>query len=255
MSFLFPVLSRNNHDYCVDWILRYKPGYEFRILDFGCGAGELINTLRARGISAYGCDIFFEGGDYSELVDPVLFRDVIRKFDLNKNIIPFEKSSFDLVVNNQVLEHVQDMDSTLSEICRVLKPGGLLLSLFPHKNVWHEGHCGVPFLHWFPKKNKIRVYYAAILNSIGFGYHQADKNAVTWSRDFCNWLDKWTFYRDQKEIDFIFSKYFVEKKNLEGQWLQFRINKKNLYTLLSPYLQKLIVNLFGGLVFQVRKHA
>ena len=35
-----------------------------------------------------------------------------------------------------------------SKIHRVLKPGGTLLSLSPDKSVWHEGHCGVPFLHW-----------------------------------------------------------------------------------------------------------
>ena len=35
----------------------------------------------------------------------------------------------------------------LAKISRVLKPGGMVLSLFPDKGVWREGHCGIPFLH------------------------------------------------------------------------------------------------------------
>jgi len=53
---------------------------------------------------------------------------------------PFVTGSFDLVINNQVLEHVTDLDVVVHEIARVLKPGGSCLSLFPDKGVWREGH-------------------------------------------------------------------------------------------------------------------
>lgn len=35
------------------------------VLDYGCGAGQIVQSLVARGVDAYGCDVFYEGGDYS----------------------------------------------------------------------------------------------------------------------------------------------------------------------------------------------
>ena len=45
--------------------------------------------------------------------------------------LPFEDESFDLFVSGDVFEHIPDLDKCLSEILRVLKPGGLLVSSFP----------------------------------------------------------------------------------------------------------------------------
>ena len=41
--------------------------------------------------------------------------------------LDFPDASFDLVVNNMVFEHVEDLDAVLAEIQRVLKPGGRIL--------------------------------------------------------------------------------------------------------------------------------
>ncbi len=45
-------------------------------------------------------------------------------------LMPFESNSFDLVSSFNSLDHVDDFDAAISEICRVLKPGGdfLLIS-------------------------------------------------------------------------------------------------------------------------------
>jgi ubiquinone/menaquinone biosynthesis C-methylase UbiE len=47
------------------------------------------------------------------------------------NVIPFPNCMFDLVINNQVMEHVQNIDAILSEIHRVLKPNGIVLRADP----------------------------------------------------------------------------------------------------------------------------
>lgn len=78
-------------------------------------------------------------GDYSAQLSSELFDGgVIRRMDVNR--IPFETESFDFMVNNQVMEHVPDLDGVLNEILRVLKPGGTVLSLFPDGGVRREGH-------------------------------------------------------------------------------------------------------------------
>lgn len=45
--------------------------------------------------------------------------------------MPFAADSFDVVVSNDVLEHVPDLERALAEAFRVLKPGGWVLATFP----------------------------------------------------------------------------------------------------------------------------
>lgn len=57
-------------------------------------------------------------------------------FYYDGNVFPFQEGEYDSVVTNQVLEHVFNPDQFLSEINRVLKPGGSLLLTVPF--VWDE---------------------------------------------------------------------------------------------------------------------
>lgn len=54
----------------------------------------------------------------------------IQKIDIHN--IPFEADFFDLVICNHVLEHVADDQKALTEICRVLKKGGLAILQTPY---------------------------------------------------------------------------------------------------------------------------
>ena len=103
-----------------------------RVLDFGCGEGEEVEAWRTAGYEAYGCDIVLERhGEWLSLIEQP-YR------------LPFEDASFDLVVSNQVLEHVQDHDAAFREISRVLKPGATSLHLFPARWMPIEVHSHVP---------------------------------------------------------------------------------------------------------------
>jgi SAM-dependent methyltransferase len=211
-----------------------------------------VKELRRRGVDGFGCDVFYEGGDSSSLIEPALLNTVIRRME--GNTIPYESTSFDFVVNNQVMEHVENLDSVLAEIRRVLKPGGMVINLFPDKGVWREGHCGVPFLHWFPKGTRPRVYYAAAFRTLGFGYHKKNLSIVRWSEDFCDWLDQWTFYRTRTEIDSTYDKYFCDVRHIEEHWLQVRLGKRKIVAVWLPALiQQLVVRKLAGLIFVARK--
>lgn len=238
----------NNYEFCASYVSKLAAGKPTTALDYGCGSGHIVSALLNKGIDAKGCDIFYAGGDYSNSVPSELLGTVIKPME--NGIIPFPDESFDFVVNNQVLEHVEDIDSVLAEIHRVLKPGGQVLSLFPDKSVWREGHCGIPFLHWFPKGSKSRVYYAAFLRALGMGHFTGDKSILQWSRDFCEWLDKWTTYRSYREIRAAFDRRFVRLTHIEEQWLQERLGQRAaIIGWLPKQVRQWVVRKLGGLVF------
>lgn len=49
----------------------------------------------------------------------------------NLQALSFPNKVFDVVVVNDVFEHVPDIDCCLAEICRVTRPGGRLITTFP----------------------------------------------------------------------------------------------------------------------------
>jgi hypothetical protein len=75
-----------------------------------------------------------------------------------------------------------------------------------------------------------------------------------WSQDFCEWLDKWTCYRTQQEIDTSYNKYFCDTRHIEDDWLQKRLgNKKSLVSWLPSSVQQLVVKKLAGIVFVSKK--
>ena len=225
----------NNYEFCAAWAAQQNPS---RVLDYGCGAGQIVGLLRNRGIEAFGCDSFYDGGSYEQSI-PENLRPFVSRMTEH---IPFPDASFDVVVSNTVLEHVPDLDAVLSELRRVLKPGGVTLNVFPHREVWREGHCGIPFLHRFPR-GPARLYYAACLRALGFGYHANGKNPMQWSRDFCAWLDDWTHYRTLAEIRETFSKHFSDTTHREAEWFLMRTGLK-----LPPLVGQALARKGAGLV-------
>ncbi len=238
----------NNYEFCAQWVFDQNSGSTVRVLDYGCGVGEIVSLLREGDVDAYGCDVFYEGGDHSENIDTDLVQTgVIQRME--GTAIPFDDNAFDLVVNNQVLEHVTDIDEVLAEMRRVLKPGGAVLSVFPHKEVWREGHCGIPFLHRFRKHSRVRVLYAGLLRSLGFGYNKGDKKVMQWSRDFCQWLDDWTSYRSRAELETAFLLHFAHIQHIEDTWFRQRLVKRSaLVNGLPKAVQKFFAVKMAGLV-------
>lgn len=242
-----------NYEFCARWVMDQRQLDRARVLDYGCGGGEIVRRLRDSGVEAFGCDVFYEGGNYSVAVGSELFESgIVRRID--GGTIPFDDESFDYVLNNQVMEHVEDLDAVLGEIRRVMKPGGILLSLFPDRGVWREGHCGIPFLHWFPKESGARVWYATALRLLGLGHHTAGLGPYAWSRGACSWLDRWTHYRPRHEINALFDRHFVDICHIEDDWLELRYGRRYKWVHSVPrFLRRLVVRKLGGLVFTARK--
>jgi SAM-dependent methyltransferase len=242
----------SNYEFCAQWVVDRAESRLVTVLDYGCGMGEIVRLLRAKKIDSFGCDVFYDAAEYSELeVDP-LFGTVIKQMD--GNIIPFEDNYFDFIVSNQVIEHVEDLRFTFSEFSRTLKPGGQILSLFPDKNVWREVHVEIPFLHWFAKGSSFRVYYAYLLRLLGMGSFKGEKTPMQWSQDACTWIDKWTHYRSSVEIDREYSTNFADVRSIEVMWLQERLgSRRSSISWMPEFFQQLLARKLAGRAIVARK--
>jgi SAM-dependent methyltransferase len=65
--------------------------------------------------------------------------------------LPFADATFDLVVLDQVIEHVNDQSRVLAEAFRVLKPGGAMYVACPNYLRFYEPHYKIWFFPLLPK--------------------------------------------------------------------------------------------------------
>ncbi|MBT4765015.1 class I SAM-dependent methyltransferase [bacterium] len=94
------------------------------LLEPGCGRGEHLRLFKDLGVNTYGLDLSPES--------PLLAKDLnISACDLETDKLPYPDNHFDVVYSKSFLEHLQDPSKFLKEAYRVLKPGGLLLSMVP----------------------------------------------------------------------------------------------------------------------------
>jgi SAM-dependent methyltransferase len=199
---------------------REHPGA--RVLDFGCGAGNLVAAGRACGIEMCGADIYYGGSQTraDAQASGLLGTAII---EVSGGRIGFPDRYFDLVVNNQVLEHVEDLKAVLVEIHRILKPGGQVLSIFPSRDVFREGHIGIPFSHWFRRGSRRRFYYTWALRWMGLGtWKEQAPTARQWAVTKLEWIDRYTHYRSRREIFETFNRYFRSEMR-ESDYIRFRL--------------------------------
>ena len=101
-----------------------------RVLDYGCGNGAFLERIAGRGVAYTGVDI--DGARMAEVAPELRSHLMVIAPD---QPLPFSSGSFDTVVILEVIEHVRDERAVLSELARVLAPGGRLLLTTPHKGL------------------------------------------------------------------------------------------------------------------------
>lgn len=126
-----------------------------RVLVDGCGLGMYVRALRPFAHTVVGLDIEVERvreGTRAGIAPLLAGR---------AEALPFLASCFDLVLSNEVLEHVTDDRQALREILRVLRPGGRLVLFVPNRGYPFETHGvywrgqyhfgNIPFVNYLPR--------------------------------------------------------------------------------------------------------
>jgi SAM-dependent methyltransferase len=106
-----------------DWIDEMNGGQ--RVLDLGAGAGSLKSF-------EYACSVICVDSDKDAFANPYAPQSTVRRVIALGESLPFAPSSFDLVLCHHVLEHVVQVEGTLREISRILKPDGRLYISVPN---------------------------------------------------------------------------------------------------------------------------
>jgi SAM-dependent methyltransferase len=104
------------------------------LLDVGCWDGEHTERYaRSLRCQAYGIEVFDEPARRAAA------RGVrVERVDLETQVFPWPDGSMDVVVCNQVFEHLKNVWTPMSEIARVLRPGGWLAISVPNLGSLHN---------------------------------------------------------------------------------------------------------------------
>lgn len=147
--------------YVMATLRRYVPTFEAagaRVLDIGCGDAGVLIAFAEQGSRAFG----IEPSEKSIARAQVRAREHGVQVDLRTGAaeaLPWPDGSFDLVILDNVLEHVADREKTLAEIRRVLAPGGLLYLVVPKPfsvySLWNDPHYDLAGLVLMPRAMQI----------------------------------------------------------------------------------------------------
>lgn len=98
-----------------------------RVLDLGCGDGQIARALASTGASVVGVDPTTNQIDVAaERAGGPVFAQA------GAAVLPFSDGAFDGVIACLVFEHIDDVDAAIGEVARVLRPGGRFTFMLNH---------------------------------------------------------------------------------------------------------------------------
>jgi trans-aconitate methyltransferase len=211
-------------------VLAPQPGE--RILDLGCGTGQLTHEIAARGADVLGVDASPEMIGQARQNYPRL------RFVLQDGASMTFEREFDAVFSNAALHWIMNAEGAVDSMVRALRPGGrLVLEMGGRGNVRHihealetalRSHSTKPLpapRNYFPSVSE----YTSILETHGFEVRNAllfdrptplegERGMEQWIRQFCNfYLDELPSSSRQAVIDEAVEQLRPRLYN-NGQW-------------------------------------
>lgn len=106
---------------------------EDRVLEVGCGQGHLTEAIASRGVDIIGVDANPRAPEVAE-------NGLIRH--MSAELLDFEDRTFDAVISVHAIEHIAQLSQAMSEMVRVLKPGGRAVFVYPAEPI--QGLYAIP---------------------------------------------------------------------------------------------------------------
>lgn len=121
-----------------------------KILDIGTGHGGIANYIASLNNKVISVDV-----KNSICLDT---KQLFEQQIVENETLPFENESFDIILSNHIIEHVEEQKLHLSEIYRVLKPDGVCYFASPNRYFIREPHFDMYFIHYLPKGLAHKVF-------------------------------------------------------------------------------------------------
>ena len=165
---------RSGQDRRLDMIRRWVD-LSGRILDDGCGLGTYLEAFAPFSDRRFGLEIELERARQALLrADGIV--------QAAGEYLPFAADSFDAVLSNEVIEHVEDDAQAVSEMVRVTRPGGRIVIFCPNRFYPVEQHGiywrgrykfgNIPLVNYLPNPLRdrlaphVRTYTAGKLRNL-----------------------------------------------------------------------------------------
>ncbi len=213
-----------------------------RILDFGCGLGRHVQELRAEGYEALGVDLerpqFTPGRNRMWDEGECLF------VSSPTGEFPFEDGSFDLCFSTSTLEHVMSYSKPMSEIARVLRPGGYSLHFFPAGWRPLESHTLIPFGGKVHPTPLVRVWVILGFRPPAWARVGSGPNSGSASRTTKSEITEWyrlfflndVIYLSVSQIGRVCRRYFSQVEWVESEWIRATGDQSKISRIVAPYL-------------------
>ncbi len=118
-------------------VIRYGPYRQIwqrspgRILDVGCGVGDLAAAFARQGWEAAGIEPSEQAAEHARAAGVEAVAGTLAD-------APWPDGHFDAIIFNHSLEHIDDPAAAVAAAARLLRPGGLLAIAVPNFGSWHR---------------------------------------------------------------------------------------------------------------------
>jgi SAM-dependent methyltransferase len=233
-----------NYEYLLTYVRGHPAFPAVKVLDYGCGDGALVRLLREHGCDGAGCDLFYEGAETRPGDE-----EFIRAIEADAPL-PYPDGTFDVILSNQVFEHIDELAPVLERLHRVLRDDGHMLLHFPSAEVIREAHLGMPFVHWLPRGSRLRYLFTLALRSAGLGFFKNGRTRREWTRGQLDWIDRYCFYKPYRQLRATIDPLFTVTHH-ELPYIVFRLGRRAaLRALLKlPGAEWLAIRLFRRVAF------
>jgi SAM-dependent methyltransferase len=189
-----------NHAFVLAQAAQELAGANGPILDYGCGTGYFVGRARAAGFDAWGCDTFADTwAEWRTGLAPEVTPYIAH---LTAERLPYPDGHFAMIISNMVFEHIPfaTLQAVMPELHRILRPGGTMLTMFPTRETWFEGHLGLYFPHRLGRFPRLQNRYLQTAHRTGIGYYRAGFTSQQWADYQQNVMRTAVFYHHWRDV-------------------------------------------------------
>lgn len=236
LSFNNPFINTIRLEHAFVWeVLNRQENKVKKVLDYGSYNGNLLKELANSDLLENGVGVDLNK-EVVETFQNTLPENITLVHIEKNNSIPYPDNFFDCITLIGVLEHIHRQDLILSELNRILKPGGLLLVSVPGKHFFSF----LDFGNWkfiFPRVHKIYII-------LRFGKKFYNERYVDCKNGLFGDIEvekKWHEHFELKRLSALLSDFGFITKESDGFGFFFRLIHNIHY--LSPFFKKYLFSL------------